>query len=287
MNHNNISAGACADLHVHTSYSDGVLTPREVVDAALGLGLKAIGITDHDCVDGIIPSIKVARGKGLEIIPGIEMSASKGDTEIHVLGYFIDPEEPELVRVLGKMRKNRVDRIHKILEKLKQQGVEIDESKVFSSSSEGTLGRLHLARVLVEEKVVRNTREAFERFMGDGQSCHIKHKRLDYTRAIELIRGSGGVPVLAHPGTMGKDEYIEYYIEAGLRGLEAFHTKHRPSANKRYKEIAKKHGLLVTGGSDCHGVPFKKGELVMGKVTVGYDVVEQLREESERIRRNG
>jgi len=270
------------DLHVHTSYSDGVFPPERVVQEALRLGLKAVAITDHDCVDGIEPSIDAARDTSLEIIPGVEISSVKKDTEIHILGYFIDWRETALVKKLREIRENRVERIIEMLDRLKEHGVEISLDKVLAKITTGSVGRMHLARVMVEQNVVGTLAETFEKYIGDDKPCYAPHKRVDYRDAIKLIRNAGGVPVLAHPGTMGKDEYIPDYVKAGLRGIEVFHTRHRPGVSDAYTALSKKYGLLVTGGSDCHGTG--KNEILMGKVEVGYDIVEKLREEAEKIR---
>ncbi len=271
-----------ADLHVHTNYSDGLLSPGEVIRKAVELGLKAVAITDHDCIEGIGPALDAAAGTNLEVIPGVEMSAAKNETEIHILGYFIDWREGHFADVLRRMRDNRLERMKKILRMLSEHGVNVNEDEVFGSAEEGTLGRLHLARVMVKEKVVRDTREAFDRYIGDGKPCHVRHERLDYRKAISLIINAGGVPVLAHPGTMGRDEYIPDYVDAGLRGIEVYHTEHRPTANDRYIRMSEKYGLVMTGGSDCHGS--KTGEAIIGTVTVGYEVVEALRREAEKLR---
>lgn len=271
-----------ADLHVHTTYSDGMLTPEEVVGKALDLNLKAIAITDHDCIEGIEPAIKAAKGTSLEIVPGVEVSAAVEDKEIHLLGYFIDWKSSPIVDTLTGMKTNRVERMEKILSLLKEQGLEISEEKVFGTLKEGTVGRLHLARIMVEEGKVRNIQEAFDKYIGDGKPCHIKHKRLDFSKAIKMIRRSGGVPVIAHPGTMGSDKYFPVYIEKGLRGVEAFHSKHNFVVNNKYVRLAKKYGLLITGGSDCHGMG--PGRILIGKTTVSCETLDELREEAERIK---
>jgi 3',5'-nucleoside bisphosphate phosphatase len=271
-----------ADLHVHTSFSDGMLTPAQVVELALNIGLGAIGITDHDCVEGIGPAMEAARGTGLEVVPGVEISAAAKDDEIHILGYFVDWEAGPLVESLERIKANRVNRMRSIIALLRKNDLVIDEEKVFSTMPEGTVGRLHLARIMVEDGIVRSVQEAFDRYIGNGKPCGVRHERLDFTRAIEIIRKSGGVPVIAHPATMGKDEYFPDYVKAGLRGMEAFHIKHKADTNNKYLKLAEKYGLIVTGGSDCHGMGPDK--ILMGKVTVGCDVVEKLREESERIR---
>lgn len=273
---------AVADLHVHTTFSDGMLTPGEVVNLAREMGMSAIAITDHDCIEGVAPAMDAALGTELEIVPGVEISAAIRDDEIHILGYFVDWREGPLVETLRKVKINRVKRMKKIIALLAETGIRVDGDKVFGTMPEGTVGRLHLARIMVEDGLVRNVREAFDRYIGDGKICGVRHDRIDFTRVIKIIRDSGGVPVIAHPATMGRDEYLPDYIKAGLRGMEVFHVKHRASVNKKYLDLAEKYGLIVTGGSDCHGMGPDK--ILLGKVTVGREVVEKLREESGKIR---
>lgn len=275
-------SAAFADLHVHTIYSDGTFQPEKVVKKALELNLKAVSITDHDCVDGISPAIEAAEGTDLEIVPGVEISASKGDSEIHILGYFIDWEAPFLVKALKRIQKSRLERLKKITRLLRKHGINITSEKVMESVQGNTVGRLHIAQVLVEEKLVKDKTEVFDKYIGDGKVCHVKHERLDYKKAIEMIRKAGGVPVIAHPGTTQRDDFIPFYVEAGLRGIEVYHTNHKKEANERYLKLAKEYNLLVTGGSDCHGS--KKGRTLIGKVKIDYKLVEDLYKESRKIR---
>ncbi len=279
-----------ADLHVHTTFSDGMFTPEKVVETALAKGLKAIAITDHDCIDGIAPALKAARGKDLDVIPGVELSAAAGDSEIHILGYFLDYKCPVLVKKLSRMRENRTKRIMEMIKRLGDKGISIDTDKVFEAVTEGTIGRMHLARAMVDQKFAATTKEVFEKYLGNGKPCNVRHERLDYTDAISMIRKAGGVPVLAHPGNMGKDEFIQEYVKAGIMGIEVFHTEHRPSVVKKYGELASEKGLIMTGGSDCHGVSKRggkrKGKLLLGNVRVGEDVVKALKAASEEIRKN-
>jgi 3',5'-nucleoside bisphosphate phosphatase len=274
-----------ADLHLHTTFSDGVLTPREVTEKAAEMGLGAIAVTDHDCMDGVLPAIDASRGKDIEIVPGVEISAAAGNEEIHLLGYFIDLDNSDLAGTLMKMKENRVERIKSILKLLKDNGMDLDEKHFFENVIDGTIGRMHLARMLVEKGFVANTHEAFDKYLGNGKPCCLRHVRLDFTAAISMIRASGGVPVLAHPGTMGSDEFFPDYVAAGLRGVEAYHIKHRPVETKKYVSIAEKYGLIVTGGSDCHGMA--SGRILMGRATVDIKTVEALREESAKIRDRG
>lgn len=271
-----------ADLHVHTFFSDGIFSPNEVVQKALELGLKAVSITDHDCVDGISLAIECATGTNLEVIPGIEMSAFKDDVEIHILGYFINWQDSKLLKFLEELRNNREKRIKNMIRIVNENLGNISEYDVFGYGS-GSIGRLHLARAMVSSGMVRDIKEAFDSYIGNGKPCYLSHKRLDYKDAIAFIIEAGGVPVLAHPGTMGKDEYIMDYVRAGLRGIEVYHTKHKPYLNNRYYFMAHEYGLLITGGSDCHGMEHKYG-LLMGKINVDYSIVELLRNESEKIR---
>lgn len=267
--------GNAADLHVHTTCSDGTLTPAEVVAEAVKAGLKAVAITDHDCVNGIGEAIDASKGTSVEVIPGIEMSAVIEETEIHILGYFIDWRDPELLRRLGIMQERRQERMEKMVSLLRETGVMVDPEKVSRSVTGTTAGRMHLARAIVEENLASDTKEAFCKYIGDGKPCHVRHERTDYRDAIEMIISSGGVPVIAHPGTAGRDEYFDDYVSAGIKGVEAVYLKHRPAVSKRYTAMAEERGLIVTGGSDCHGLPKKKS--IIGSVTVPYSTVELLR----------
>lgn len=264
------------DLHIHTTYSDGIFSPDEAVKNAVRLGLRAIAITDHDNVGGILPSVKTALETELEIIPGLELSSRKGDREIHLLGYFIDWQNEKLLKFLEKLKNNRDERMKKMLELLKKRNINISFEKNFSQDFKGTIGRLHLARVMVKETLVKTIKEAFDRYIGDGKSCCVEHACIDYDEAIALIRHAGGVAVLAHPGSAEKEENIFEYVQAGLKGIEVFHSKHSYSHKGMYKSLAEKYNLIITGGSDCHGSK-TAGKILMGSVTVGYETVEQLR----------
>ncbi len=276
------STDGYADLHVHTTFSDGTFPPEEVVVRALQLNLKVIAITDHDCIEGIDYAVKAAEGTTLEIIPGVELSAAKDDTEIHILGYFIDREYGPLKELLEKIKLNRVQRMRNMVERLAEEGVNIDINKVLEHAEKGTVGRGHLAKLMVEAGEVKDFNDAFDKYIGDDKSCNVKHKRLDFEEAIDIIKKAGGVPVLAHPGTSGQDVNIEEYAKAGMLGVEVYHSNQGARCNKKYLELAKKFNMLVTGGSDCHGD--KKGKVLLGTVLVSKDVVDILRKEAERVK---
>ena len=265
-----------ADLHVHTNFSDGTFTPGQVVEHAEKIGLSCIAITDHDTVDGIKPALEAARGRDLEIIPGIEFTTEMDGFEIHMLGYMIDYEKKWFAEELKSLLSMREKRMTRMLECLKKEGINLTMEDVRSVSGEGSIGRLHLAKLLFEKKHVPSVKEAFNRFIGSGKSCYVKGDRISPIDVIEMVSRLGGVSVLAHPHIMGKDEFIPKFVKAGLKGIEVYHTDHAAAAVNHYKKIAEKFGLVATGGSDCHGIG--KGKILMGTVTVPYEVVERLKD---------
>ncbi len=270
-----------ADLHVHSLYSDGVFSPEEIVARAIKNGLRAVAITDHDCVDGIEKAMETAESTELEVVPGLELSAVKDETEIHILGYFIDWRDAAFLKVLQRIRESRIVRMKKMVYLLGEHGIQISIDSVLAIAGCGTVGRLHLARAMVKENVTGNIKEAFDKYIAGNRPCYVRHERLNYSDAINLIKNTGGVSVLAHPASMGLDEDIPAYVESGLVGIEVFHSRHRPGAVNKYLAVAKKYDLLVTGGSDCHGET-KERKSMIGKTRVGYEVVRAMREKSKK-----
>jgi len=270
-----------ADLHVHTFYSDSTFSPEEVVGRAKEANLAAIAICDHDSIDGISPCMEAAERAGIEVIPGIEMTVEKEDAEAHILGYFIGWEDPGFRKILKELQETRVERIHKMVEKLKSHGVDVDATDVLKLSGRGSVGRLHLAQAIMKTGKFNRHREIFDKFIGFGKPCYVPNIKLSPKGAIELLLKVGGIPVLAHPYTVGKDEYIEEFVGYGLKGIEIYHSDHTNSMTKRYKEIAERYNLLLTGGSDCHGL--NKSRVLIGSVKVPYELVEKLKEEAEKI----
>lgn len=271
-----------ADLHVHTHLSDGTFSPREVVEYAKKIGLSCIAITDHDCVDGIEPAQKIARRLGLEIVPGVEMTAQEKGAEVHLLGFYPDIKDRRFLKKLELICKSRVDRIYKMAEKLKKYNVKIDPEKVFKLSGPGSVGRLHVATILEDEGYVSSIQEAFRRYIGDKGPCYVSHFEMTAKDAIAELKRVGAVVVFAHPHLMGGDILIPKFIKYGLDGLEAYHSEQSQSVSKRYVALAEEYGLLVTGGSDCHGL--NKSEVLMGKVKVPYRLVEEIKRCARRTR---
>lgn len=264
-----------ADLHLHTFYSDGTFSPAELVERAKALHLFAISVTDHDTMSGL-PEALAAAGKDLEVIPGVELTAAFGDRELHLLGYFIRAEDPTFTSFLEEMHHYRRKRIKAMIDRLRVHGVKVSMEEVESIAGKGVLGRPHLAQALVEKKVVPSLDEAFGRYLGDRAPCFVKGAPLTVPDAVRLIRGAGGVAVLAHPHRLVEDGSIPQLIADGIQGIEVFHSDHNASVRRHYQEIAKRQGVLAAGGSDCHGLRKKNGPLI-GSVTIPYEWVERLK----------
>lgn len=269
-----------ADLHVHTNHSDSTFSPKTVVEYAKQKGLSCIAITDHDSVDGIEPAMRAARKLDLEIIPGVEMTVQEDGVEIHILGFFVDLKDTRFLKKLKKIRRNRVQRIYKIINKLKRYNVDIDPEEVFKLSGPGSVGRPHIAAVMEKKGYVSSIEEAFRRFLGDHRPCFEKHFEITAEEAISELKAAGAVTVYAHPHVMGGERFVVKLIKYGLEGIEAYHSEHSRSVARRYVEIATKHDLLVTGGSDCHGL--NKDKILIGTVTVPYKLVEELKDACQR-----
>lgn len=265
-----------ADLHVHTNLSDGTFSPEEVVRHASKIGLACVAICDHDVIDGITPALAEGEKCGVEVIPAVELTAEKCGTEIHVLGFYVNWRDQEFGQRLKQLCQHRLKRIHDMTLKLKDYGIEVDPEEVIKFGGEGSVGRLHLARFLHARGHVGNVDEAFRKYIGDKKPCYVGKINLTPEQAIDEIAKVKGIPVLAHPGVMGKDDFIHSYIKHGLMGIEVYHTDHPPATVKRYEKFSKENNLLMTGGSDCHGLG--KGRVLMGSITVPYELVEKLKD---------
>jgi len=258
------------------------MSPEEIVQEARKNGYTIIGLTDHDCVDGIERAIEAGKKHGVRIIPGVEITAEKDGLEVHILGYFIDYKDEDLKKALIEVRESRERRVYDMVEKLKKFDININPEAVFKLSPEGSVGRPHLARALVEGGFVKSEDEAFRKYLGDKAPCYVRKFNLSPEETIKIILKAKGVPVYAHPKMMGKDELIPIFVAAGLRGLEVIHTDHDASTAKKYQDIAEKNNLVITGGSDYHGKV--KKNVYLGKINVPYKIVEDLEKEAERVR---
>lgn len=264
-----------ADLHLHTIYSDGTYTPEELIRETAKSGISTISVVDHDTVDGIEPVILAAEGEDIEVIPGIELTVEYGKVEVHILGYLIDYQDDSLRKKLELLKQNRIERIYKIVDKLKALGLNLDPQAVFDISEGGTVGRLHIARAMVKEGLVGSIAEAFNRFIGDRGPAYVLGFRYFPAEAIKLIKRSGGVPILAHPYVLHNNELISEFVKSGIMGLEVYYPEHTKAMIKFYEDYCRKYGLLLTGGSDCHGNA--KPEVKLGSIKLPYEFVEKLK----------
>jgi predicted metal-dependent phosphoesterase TrpH len=243
-----------ADLHSHTTASDGQLTPRELVREAARRGVRVLAVTDHDSTDGLAEAMDEAeRHRPLAIVPGIEINCDVERAEIHVLGYGMHYEAAWFQAFCRAQREERRVRVLRMVEQLAALGMPLDPEDVFAIVREGSAGRPHVAQVMVQRGYVKTVREAFDRFLGSGKPGHVPRRKLSPEAAVRLIRRAGGVPVFAHPGLAGRDELIPGLIAAGLMGIECYYNEHSPAQTAGYREICRERGLVATGGSDFHG----------------------------------
>lgn len=265
-----------ADLHVHTFFSDGSFSPKEVIEQAVKKKLSAIAIVDHDTIEGIDEALVSSRVNDIEVIPGIELTAAYLNKEIHFLGYLIDYQDREFCNRLKLLKEYRIERVYKITEKLKNQGIDLDAKSVFDIAPKGTVGRLHIAQALINQGFVSSVYEAFNKYIGDNAPCYVCGFRFSPQEAIRIIKDVGGIPVLAHPYLIKEDDSLKEFVGYGLMGIEAYYPEHTHSMTNFYLEFAQKNNLLITGGSDFHGLA--KADIKLGCVKVAYSLVERLKE---------
>lgn len=271
-----------ADLHLHTIFSDGTYTPDQIVDVSKREGLSCIAIADHDTVNAIEPAFLSAQvTEELEILPAVELSAEYDGLEIHILGYLIDYRDERLVKKLDFLREKRIKRIHKMVDKLRGLNINIEAGDVEKLAGEGTIGRLHLARLMLKNEYVNSVFEAFQRYIGDKSPAYICGFHFGPQEAIKLIKDIGGIAVLAHPYSINHDELIPLLLDYGLDGLEVYYPDYTPNQTVYYEHLAQKYNLLITGGSDFHGEA--KPQVQIGSVKIPYKLVERLKEAKLRI----
>ncbi|KPL01125.1 MAG: hypothetical protein AMJ91_01590 [candidate division Zixibacteria bacterium SM23_73_3] len=268
------------DLHIHTTASDGLLTPVEVVEIAKKEGLSVISITDHDTIDGYQAAKKRAEELGIELIPGVELSISHRGEDFHLLGYLIDYENPEFVKKINSFQEERRVRGEKMVEKLNELGIDLSMETVKNIAGKGAVGRPHLADALLKEEFVHTYEEAFARYLGYHAQAYVPKRFLTPQEGVDLIHLVRGVAVLAHPGTCRSQHAIYDFLQLGLDGIEAYHHKHDRETAQQYKNLAKKLGLIYTGGSDCHGR--RGGKILIGTVNVPYRCLEMLKKVKEK-----
>lgn len=270
------------DLQTHSTCSDGTLTPRQLVQRASEKDLAALALTDHDTVAGLEAFQDAGREHGVETVFGIELSTRVNRHDVDVLGYFIDPESPALAEVIETAQAYRHERAPRMLERLEELGVPVEMDQVEVHAGEAAVGRPHVAQALVEAGHVDTVDEAFAEYIGEGQPGYVAKERLDPPAAIEAIHAAGGVAVFAHPSHVHPAAFgrvLEHLVEAGIDGIEVWHSDHDPTHEAFFSQQAERLGLVRTGGSDFHGdnkpgIELGEGR---GRLSVGYKVLEELR----------
>jgi predicted metal-dependent phosphoesterase TrpH len=242
-----------ADLHVHSIASDGTLTPTQVVERAHANGVSVLAIADHDSVAGLREASTAALSLGVLLIPAVELSAVADGLDVHILGYFVDPNDAELAEMLSSLREARQERAEAMVRALRDAGYQIGIDDVLAVADGGSVGRSHIARALVDAGHAENVAHAFQTLIGRGRPFYVAKQSAAPGVVIERLRRLRALPVLAHPGVTKVDNLIDCMIEAGLLGIEAYHADHTPEQRAHYADIAAERGLLVTGGSDFHG----------------------------------
>jgi predicted metal-dependent phosphoesterase TrpH len=269
------------DLHMHSTFSDGLFTPTELVEKASDEKLSAISLTDHDCLDGLPEAIQAGSAKGVEVIAGVELSCEYQGRDLHVLGYGVDPRDESFQEMLRKFRETRYKRGLKIIEKLNALGIAIEPAEVLAKAGDGALGRPHIAAVLVEKRIVAKAGEAFDKYIAEGGPAYVAKYKMSAREAIDYIRRAGGLAFIAHPGVFleNADELLDL-IAKGFDGIEVYHPTHSATRAAELRSIAEEKGLLISGGSDFHG--FAGRETVMGTLDIPYEILEKIRERLEK-----
>lgn len=247
------------DLHVHSNASDGSLTPSMVADEAIKMGISAMALTDHDTVDGISEIMSYTADKALEVVPGIELSCYYKNREIHILGFYVDYENPDLQKELEELKKAREGRNLKMIELMQADGLDITMEKLLHGNPDSVITRAHFARVFVEEGICRDKDTVFKKYIGVGCKYYLPKPQITCEKAMGILsRYSKGSflahPLLYHLGYNQIDELISYLKPLGLKGIEAYHSSNNSYESDRLRSLALKHGLLISGGSDFHGV---------------------------------
>jgi hypothetical protein len=255
---------AAIDLHIHSTASDGTLAPAEIIALAVRLGLGAISITDHDSIAGSREALLSGVPADLGFLTGVEISAEPppsypGAGSIHILGYGLRLDDPELNRTLEKLQDSRRQRNPEIIARLNKLGIAIRIEEVEREAADGQPGRPHIAKLLVQKGVVKTIDDAFDRYLGNGKPAYVDKYRIESNHAIELINAAGGIPVLAHPCLLELErvepleDLLQEMMSMGLKGLEVYYPLHSPEQARQYADLALRHHLLMTGGTDFHG----------------------------------
>lgn len=272
--------GLC-DLHLHSHYSDGAMSPEELVSYAGTIGLAGVSITDHDTIDGQEEALDAGRRYNVEVLTGIEFSIEEDGQSIHILGYLFDLRDRPLAESIKALAEARVRRARLIVQKLEEHGVSISFDDVLREAGKGSVGRPHIAKVLYKRGFVANVNEAFVRYIASGMPCHVANEVLPRSEVVRLIDGAGGVAVWAHPGwRIRQKDLLENLIVSGVRGLEAWHPNHTERMSAEIAAVAQARGLVCTGGSDFHFAEIMQADI--GEITAPYESTVALRKAARK-----
>ena len=265
-----------ADLHTHTTYSDGALSPYDLIKKAKSVGLTTISITDHDTINGLDEAIEIGKEFDVEVIPGVELSANLKEMEVHILGYFFDYRSRTLLDTLSIFREERLKRAERIVHKLNGMNIPLRMESVLANSSGGSVGRPHIATALVNEGHAESYKQAFSKYIGDGRPAFEKKAEFSPAETVRLIAEAGGLSFLAHPGRWMEDALLLQLIKTGLDGIEVIHPSHSPERVDYYRGIVNEYCLLECGGSDFHG-GMKGDDHLFGQVGIPLSTVDVMR----------
>ncbi len=263
------------DFHTHSTRSDGVLTPTQLIDLAASRGVRVMALTDHDTLDGQDEAATAAaRHPGFLLVPGVELSCDVPGTEVHMLGLFVDSKHAPLRSQLKRFRDGRVERARKMVEALTELGAPIDWSRVQEIAGEASVGRPHVARALVERGHVASIADAFDRYLGRSSPAYVEREKLTPAEAVVMIRAAGGLPIFAHPSFTDDYERVAAELAAnGLFGVEAYYKAYPPDLVESLRALAERHGLFTLGGSDYHGLA-REDEREPGDIPLPDEVVD-------------
>lgn len=264
------------DLHVHTIFSDGRFTPEQIIDLASRKGIDGIAITDHDTIQGIESAINYSKAiNSISVVPGIEFGLIHDDAEVHILGYFIDYKSKKLAKVIDKLANNRNTRGIRIINRINELGMELTLNEV-NAFAKKNIGRPHIAMAMVKRGYVKSIEVAFDKWLNRGKPAYIERDSFKLNEIIDLIHKTGGLAVLAHPGILKDERVIQHSVNLGIDGLEIIHPKHSKDDIKKLINISKKYGLIMTGGSDCHGI-ITNGKYLLGMYYININDMPKMR----------
>ena len=270
----NSSQGLC-DLHIHSIFSDSDADIESIFSQALNRQLRCIAITDHDTVSGLKQARRYSEESGIELIDAIELSAQHDDREVHILGYFIDPENKVLTEELIQIKDLRHKRLRWMAERLYSLGLDVDVDELFAQIGEAIPTRLHLAIYLINKNIVKSLKEAFKKYLSPGKPAYKSRFKHSVKEIAGIIKEAGGISVLAHPHILSQQSLIEDFVACGIRGLEVVYPSMSAAKSSFYQNLAVKHNLFKSGGSDAHG-SYKKF-IAIGDVGIDYAWVQEMK----------